>query len=77
MAQEYEMTDAQLDVLAELSKPMPFAFMTKTRVDRGWKSLGAEMGFDWETVTPINGACERHFMAEPTGNSADERNDHD
>lgn len=71
----YEMTDKQLDILMQSSKPVPCIMIgdstpssPQENANNAWSSLGLEMGFDSLTVQPINGLGTKHFSAIPSEN---------
>lgn len=69
---EFEMTQAQLDVLLSAMKPTPVmkfgsyvsGMDTQERANEAWENLGKEMGFDHMTVRPT-GKGDKFFTAEP------------
>jgi hypothetical protein len=75
-AQRFSMTDDQLATLLDACKPVPYLVANGTEpaspqenANRAWQALGAELGFDWLTVTPA-GADQRVFYAKPTAEEA-------
>lgn len=66
----YEMTDEQLKKILEACKPVPYIvadgrepISPQEHANAAWAALGAEMGFDWKTVSSVPG--ESHvFVAE-------------
>lgn len=79
----YEMTQEQCDTLLKACKPTPVLCMSGGRMgptpqenaNAAWRNLGAAMGFEWDTVQPIAGECNRHFTAVPTPESTEKRDD--
>lgn len=73
MPTEYTISQAQLNTLLDASKPTiaisgSDGYMGSSPQDNAnvaWRRLGDEMGFDWKTVRPIAGSCDKHFTAEP------------
>lgn len=71
MRREFEMTEADLHILLDACKPVPYMIIggmpppsQQERANHAWKDLGRRMGFDWLTVQPITGKGERFFSAE-------------
>jgi len=69
---EYEMTQEQVDILLSASQPVPYMVIggvapdsPQERANREWKLLGEQMGFQWDTVRPIDGKSMNFFTAEP------------
>lgn len=71
---QFEMSETQHKQLLEASKPTPVMFLSggksmfrsqQQNANDAWRKLGAEMGFDWDTVKAC-GQGERSFMAEGT-----------
>ena len=69
----YEMTQAQLDRLLDACKPTPVMLIggyggssPQQNANDAWAALGREMGFDSETVRPIDGKAQCHFSAVPS-----------
>ncbi len=67
----YEMTEKQLATLMDACKPVPYIVAGGTppmspqeRANAAWRRLGDEMGFDFNTVKPDPGKCDRFFHAE-------------
>lgn len=65
----FEMSQAQFDKMLEACKPVPYLIAggiaprsAQENANDAWHALGAEMGFDWETVEPA-GANPRSFTA--------------
>ena len=70
---EYEMTEEQLKQLLDACKPVPYMVIgghapssPQENANRAWMGLGKEMGFDWETVRPVQGKGQRFFTAVPS-----------
>ena len=72
MRKEYEMNDEQLEALLDASRPTPVMFLSGGRpmgpsprenANYAWKKLGDELGFNWHTVQPVSGKCQKHFTA--------------
>lgn len=73
----YEMTEADLEKLLEACKPTPAIwgsggapmFATpQENANRAWAELGKRMGFDSDTVQPMEGKSAMFFTAIPTEN---------
>lgn len=71
----YEMTQAQCDALLAAMKPVPYIVVggmaprsQQENAKAAWAALGAQMGFDGDTVQPIAGKGMLHFSAVPTEN---------
>lgn len=69
---EYEMTEEQLAVIRDASKPVPYLVVggmppgsPQENAHRAWQALGDEMGFDWQTAESAPGRGERFFTAVP------------
>lgn len=69
----YEMTEQDLEVLLDACKPTICIKIgnyegssTQENANRAWRALGEKMGFDYETVEPIQGKGTRFFTAIPT-----------
>jgi hypothetical protein len=68
---EFEMTEEQLEKLMVACSPRPAIMLqipqisAQERANTAWASLGEEMGFKSETVTPVGGLGPKFFMAEP------------
>lgn len=70
MRREFEMTQAQLEVLLEACRPVPYMVIgghpppsTQENANRAWCALGKELGFDGMSVRPSTKG-ERFFTAE-------------
>lgn len=70
---EYEMTEADLVELMEAFKPVPMIMLQcgnppsqQENANRAWAALGQKMGFDEDTVRPIEGKGNRFFSAVPS-----------
>jgi hypothetical protein len=79
---EYEMTEEDLAEMMEAFKPVPMIMLQcgnppsqQENANRAWAKLGNKMGFDGDTVRPINGKGNRFFSAIPseTESQRDER----
>lgn len=73
MRREFEMTEADLDKIMDAGKPVRYIVVggrpprsPQQNANAAWASLGARMGFDWETVKPVDGKEPRYFTAEAT-----------
>ena len=74
---EYEMTGDDMETLLDSCKPTPAMFLSggvpmggtpQENANRAWKALGRKMGFDSNTVQPIDGKGQRFFSAIPSEN---------
>lgn len=72
---EYEMTEQDMKDLLEACKPTPAMFLSggqpmsgtpQENANNAWAALGKKMGFDGDTVRPINGKGQRFFSAVPS-----------
>lgn len=70
---EYEMTQADLDVIYDACKPTHVMMIggsvgstPQENANRSWQALGQKMGFDHMTVRPVAGKGERFFTAVPS-----------
>lgn len=70
---EYEMTEAQERALLDACKPVAAMMIggvgpssPQENANRAWAALGAEMGFQPETVRPVQGKGQRFFSAVPS-----------
>lgn len=70
---EYEMTEEDLKTLMEAMRPVPMIMLQcgtppsqQENANRAWAALGKKMGFDSDTVRPINGKGNRFFTAVPS-----------
>ena len=72
MIKEYKLTDKQLEILMDASKPTPVMFQSceqplfvsaQERANQTWKELGDELGFDYTTVKPSNKGNPLYFTA--------------
>ena len=68
---EFEMTEDDLRILLEASKPVPYIVFggveprsPRENAHDAWRALGERMGFDWETVMPSSGG-QSFFSAVP------------
>ena len=71
MRKEYEMTQAQMDVLLAAGKSVPYMIAGGTsprspqeNANAAWERLGAELGFKHMTVQPVRGKGQLFFTAE-------------
>ena len=71
----YEMTERDLETLLDACKPTiciqigGYSGSTpQENANRAWAALGKKMGFDSDTVQPIDGKGSRFFTAVPTEN---------
>ena len=71
MRKEFELTQEQLNLLLDASKPTPVIFLSggkplfnspQENANYAWEKLGEELGFDYMTVEP-NGKGNRFFSA--------------
>ena len=76
MRREYEMTGAQLDKLYKACQPVPYLIVggqpppsQQEMANYAWRALGAELGFDFMTVTPSSKG-DRFFTAEASDEGA-------
>lgn len=69
---EFEMTVAQHAALMDACKPTPVMFLSggepmhgtpQGNANAAWQSLARELGFVWDTATPVPGKGERFFTA--------------
>lgn len=72
---EYEMTEQDLKTLLEACRPTPLMAISGGRpmfdspqenANRAWAALGKKMGFDSDTVQPLQGKGQRFFSAVPS-----------
>lgn len=70
---EYEMTEDDLAKILGASKPVPYMVVgdcppssPQENANRSWRELGERMGFDWQTVRPVQGKGQRFFTAVPS-----------
>jgi hypothetical protein len=72
---EYEMLEEDLKVILEACKPTPVMFISdgqsiggsqQDNANSAWNKLGKKMGFDYETVRPIQEKGNRFFSAIPS-----------
>ena len=73
--QLFEMTEDDLAVLLDASKPTPVMYLSggipmydspQENANRAWGDLGRKMGFDAMSVEPAPGRGLRFFLAEAT-----------
>lgn len=69
----YEMTEQDLAEILEACKPTPMIMLQcgspsspQENANRAWARLGKKMGFDGDTVQPIQGKGNRFFSAVPS-----------
>lgn len=69
---EYEMTEQQHNDLTYACRPVPYIIVggvppisQQANVNAAWKALGAELGFDWDSVEAVPGKGARFFTAMP------------
>jgi aromatic ring-opening dioxygenase catalytic subunit (LigB family) len=69
----FEMSDEDYTALLEACKPTPAMFLSggtpmfdspQENANKAWKRLGEKMGFDFQTVDPVQGKDSRWFSAE-------------
>lgn len=67
---DFEMTEEQLSVIMDASKPVALIALQlgmpasqQENANIAWEKLGKELGFDYTTVRP-NGKGDRFFSAE-------------
>ena len=70
---EYEMTEADLKELLAACKPVAAMMIggyapdsPQENANRAWAALGKKMGFDSDTVRPVDGRGNRFFTAIPS-----------
>lgn len=70
---EYEMTPEDLATLMEAMQPVPMIMLQcgnppsqQENANRAWAALGQKMGFDSDTVRPIEGRGNLFFTAIPS-----------
>lgn len=69
---EYEMTKVDLGELLKACKPVPYMVIggmeppsPQENANAAWARLGAKMGFDSNSVRPVDGKGQRFFTAVP------------
>lgn len=69
----YEMTEDDLKALLDACKPVPMMLIgghapssAQANANRAWAALGKKMGFDSDSVRPIEGKGHRFFSAVPS-----------
>jgi hypothetical protein len=69
---EYEMSEDELAELLDACKSVPCMMIgdyvprtPQENANLAWQALGSKLGFDYLTVEPIPGTCQRHFSAVP------------
>ena len=71
---EFEMTDEDLAILMDASKPTPVMYGSggaslfrtpQENANRAWGNLADKMGFKQMTVQPVSGKGTKYFTAEP------------
>jgi hypothetical protein len=72
MKKRFKMTQEQLDTLLNACKPVTYMVVggvpprsPQENANDAWERLGVEMGFIWDTVSPVDGEDMSVFMAEP------------
>ncbi len=70
---EYEMSEPDMVELLDACKPVPMIMLQcgtprspQENANNAWARLGTKMGFDGETVRPIQGKGQRFFTAVPS-----------
>lgn len=70
---EYEMTEDDLKELLAAMKPVPVMMVgghsmgsRQENANNAWAALGKKMGFDSDTVRPVQGKGNRFFTAVPS-----------
>lgn len=68
---EFEMTEEDLAVLLDASKPVPYMIIGGVEppspiesANAAWAQLGKKMGFSYMTVKPVPGKSQLFFTAE-------------
>jgi hypothetical protein len=70
MRTEYQMTEQQFARLMDACKPVPAMWIggppssVQENANRAWQALADELGFVWDTVSPIPGKGQLWFSAE-------------
>lgn len=69
---EFELSQEQLDKLLKASEPVPYVIIggvepphPQQNANAAWQELAAEMGFQWETVEPVEGKDQKFISAIP------------
>jgi hypothetical protein len=69
----YEMTEEDLQIILDACKLTPVMMIgsytgssPQENANRAWRSLGEKMGFEWDSVQPIDGKGMRFFTAIPS-----------
>jgi hypothetical protein len=69
---EYEMSESDLKELLEACRSTPVMMiggyappLPQENANRAWERLGQKLGFDFNTVRPIDGKGQRFFTAIP------------
>ena len=69
----YEMSEEDLKEILDSYKPVPMIMLQcgnppspQENANRAWQRLGEKMGFEWDTVNPIDGKGARFFTAIPS-----------
>jgi DNA repair exonuclease SbcCD ATPase subunit len=70
---KYEMSDEDLKEILDACKPTPAMIIMgdlspQRNANSAWQNLADKMGFDWETVRPIDGKGNKFFTAVPLEN---------
>ena len=70
---EYEMTQKDFDKILDACRPVPCILVgsyspsgPQENANRAWSALGVKMGFDYQTVRPVEGKGNRFFTAVPS-----------
>lgn len=68
---EFEMTEEQLAELLDAGKPVIcmkignyWPRTPQQNANSAWRALGKELGFKWDTVSPVSGKGRKFFTAE-------------
>jgi len=73
MNKEFELSDEDLAVLLDASKPTPAMWLSggepmcgtpQENANRAWNNLGEKLGFKPMTVRPVSGKDQKFFTAE-------------
>ena len=73
MRREFELTEQQYQRLLDACKPTPAMWGSggapmfaspQENANRAWKELGRELGFVWNSASPIPGKGPRFFVAD-------------
>ncbi len=70
---EYEMSDSDLKEILDACKPVPCMMIgsytpssQQENANRAWARLGKKLGFDSNTVQPVQGKEQKFFTAVPS-----------